>query len=86
MAICVTTFLQGGRYHIIQANPQPSDIKTCAGNVLLSPSEYTDWLAQMTAFGFDQDLFQSSFIAALGVFVVGLGIGLIISHIRKVRP
>lgn len=83
MAICTTTYLAGGRNYVITAAGDPT---TCAGNILLSKAEYVDWLAQMSAFGFDQALFEKAFGAGLLLFCTGLGVGLIISTLRKAKP
>lgn len=79
MAICTAV---SGSTLVIQNGV---DASVCSGPVLLSAAEYTDFLAQLTAFGFDQDLFNKAFLYSLLIFVSGLGVGLVISQLRKAR-
>lgn len=58
---------------------------TCSGHVLLSPAEHAEWLASQANFGWDQPSFELAFGGALLLFVVGVGLGLIINTVRKVR-
>lgn len=83
MALCTQIVNSGGvDYVALNAAIDPTE---CAGAVLLSKAEYIDWLAQLTVFGFDQYLFEQAFGAGLLLFVTGLGIGYLISVIRKLR-
>lgn len=83
MAICAAYYTSGGRTYILEGSGDPS---TCAGPVLLSSAEYTNWLAQMAAFGWDAAAFNLAFLGALTLFAIGLGIGLVMSQVRKLRP
>lgn len=58
---------------------------SCPGLVVLSAQEYKDMKFSVAAFGFDETLFSMAFGAALLLFATGLGIGLIISTLRKAR-
>lgn len=83
MAICTAYAASGGLNYIVEST---GDASICPGPVLLSSAEYTNWLAQMTAFGWDAAAFNLAFLGALTLFAIGLGIGLVMSQVRKLRP
>lgn len=58
---------------------------SCPGLVVLSAQEYKDMKFSVAAFGFDETLFSMAFAGALVLFAVGLGVGLVISTLRKAR-
>ncbi|HZX32362.1 MAG TPA: hypothetical protein VFF03_13505 [Rhodocyclaceae bacterium] len=83
MALCtVVVSTQSGQFLAPASGVDPS---ACPGPVVLSASEYTNWQALLTAFGFDASLFGLAFGGGLVVFVTGLGIGLAVSQVRKLR-
>lgn len=82
MALCTAVYRYQAKDYIVTAGGDPT---SCAGPVLLSSSEYNDWLTGLTAFGFDQTLFEIAFGSGLVLFAIGLGIGVVISTVRKLR-
>lgn len=82
MAICTAIHNASGVDYVVRSAGDPS---TCPGSVLLSSAEYTNWLAQMSAFGWDVAAFELAAGGALLMFSTGFGIGLIVQLIRRLR-
>lgn len=57
----------------------------CPGSVVLSKTEYSDFLSNLANFGWDTAAFDVAVQGAFMFFAIGLGIGLLISVIRKLR-
>lgn len=64
---------------------QAGEPTTCAGPVLLSSTEYKDFLSASSAFGWDEAAFEVAFGGVLLLFAIGVGVGLIINIIRRGR-
>lgn len=79
MALCLVPG-SGGAFVASGADPT-----SCGGVVALSSAEYTSFLTNLTAFGWDQAAFETAVQGTLLFFAVGLGIGLVISTVRKFR-
>lgn len=62
-----------------------TDPQICPEVVALSAQEYKDMQLSVSAFGWDEGAFSLAFGAALALFAIGLGIGLVISTLRKAR-
>jgi hypothetical protein len=83
MALCTQLVTSGGSELVaLQSGVDPTN---CAGPVLLSSSEYANFLAASMAFDFDASMFSQAFLASLFIVSIGLGAGQIISLIRRVR-
>lgn len=96
MAVCAQTFAFYGCTNAsgttctksaqIQAFiPNATDPTNCAGSVLLSKTEYTDFLSNIANFGWDSAAFDVAIQGGFMFFAIGLGIGLLISVVRKFR-
>lgn len=79
MALCL---IPGSGGAFVASGADPS---SCPGVVALSSTEYDGFLANLANFGWDAGAFETAVQGALLFFAVGLGIGLIISVVRKFR-
>lgn len=71
---------------VIQAYvPDVTQPSSCLGGVLLSSTEYTEYLTSLQNFGWDLAAFEVGVGGALLAWATGIGVGLIISQIRKMR-
>lgn len=57
--------------------------QNCAGYLLVTKSEFDEFKKSTE---FDIDIFNSTFLGILLLFVIGLGVGMVINLIRKARP
>lgn len=57
----------------------------CPGSVLLSATEYTEYLTSLQNFGWNLEAFELGVAGALLAWATGVGVGLIIGQIRKMR-
>lgn len=66
---------------------EPSAVQpnACPGSVVLSASEYVAVLDAQTNFGWNADAFDVGVQGVLMMFVTGVGIGLIVNLVRKMR-
>lgn len=81
MAVCAQLYTSLGRTYLTLGSGDPSS----CGLVVLSSTEYQSFLTNLTAFGFDQDLFAQAFMAGLLMFSISFGVGVVIANIRKLR-
>lgn len=79
MALCL---IPGSGGAFVASGADPS---SCPGVVALSSTEYDGFLSNLANFGWDAGAFETAVQGALLFFAVGLGIGLIISVVRKFR-
>jgi len=71
---------------LIQAHvPDVTQPSSCAGSVLLSSTEYTEYLTSLQNFGWNLEAFELGVAGALLAWATGVGVGLIIGQIRKMR-
>lgn len=95
MALCFKSFLvyshttsasnsalQATTVLVPDSGYQPS---SCPGSVVLSATEYTDFLSNITNFGWDANAFNTAVQGGFMFFAFGLGVGLLISIVRKFR-
>lgn len=64
-------------------DPLPPD--SCAGQLVISTDEFKEMKLSIAAFGWDENLFFIAFGSSITLFAIGLGIGLIISTLRKLK-
>lgn len=77
MATCTTSVLNNGLYLLAIQIPAPADVTQCSGSVLLSPTEYSTYLAY-TSMPSSADLksaFEAGFILPMGGFVIAYLVG-----------
>jgi len=78
MAACVV--LVGGA---LTATAEP--LATCSGYVLLDRVDYSNWITGLTNWSYDADLALIGFQGAVLCWVAGVGVGLCIAMVRKLR-
>lgn len=59
--------------------------ENCAGAVVLGKTEYNDFLSNITNFGWDESAFNLAVESGFMFLAIGLGVGLLISVVRKFR-
>lgn len=59
--------------------------ENCPGVVALSKTEYADFLANITNFGWDSAAFEVAVEGTLLSFAAGVGVGLLISVVKRFR-
>lgn len=65
--------------------PSAVPASSCSGSVVLSAVEYTAVLDAQSNFGWNADAFDVGVQGVLMMFVTGIGIGLIVQQIRRMR-
>jgi hypothetical protein len=79
MALCIS-FTSWGSVQFPQASPE-----SCPGFVVLDATEYKALKSFPDLWAFDVTLMGTVFAGALACWAAGLGVGLVITLIRKLR-
>lgn len=96
MAVCYTPYVHYGCTNgsTTTCNKTPAIVGftssatapgSCTGVVVISAGEYNSYEALSLAMGWDTPAFELAFGGGLLMFAIGLGIGLIVSAVRRAR-
>ncbi len=72
-------------YQMSMLVPDATDPANCLYTVGLSSTEYKEFIASQSNFGWSTDGFELALGAALLMFATGFGIGLVVQLIRRLR-